>query len=258
MKKLAMQSVNNKLSNAEKQLISMELNEPITWSIIALEIGKGVLGAIGAKIFNDLFNKGVDLEKLMENMLRETDKIVKERIKEAYIKAAVDKAKATDLAIRQYLNSPTKERLDYIWSYSLDLVTLLKDFKHRTYSEYILSAGFQLIALEEMFKTNHKERKNIIEFLKMIRNQVIELNSEWRNLSDNRFRKNKMGPFGYAVFEANKIISNFSDNKTTTKLLQKIRNERYEQDVVIPFIKPSEELIKLWNKRIFQLEIDIH
>jgi hypothetical protein len=253
----------SQFENLSQKELSIILAEPITWSWIAIEIGKGALAALGAKIFNDLFNKGADVRKLLKHLLEEIDTIITQRLEEAFIIDAIDKAEATNLALRQYINAPNQNRLDLIYGNSLYLTSRFDTFGLKTYREYIVAASIHLTALEEYYKVNPNERLNIIQFINQAKTHILSLNDRWKPFSDSRFRvrrnrielPNNIHINHYYVVENGRRISQvFPFEKNLAEIeLSKIQKLRYESDIVTEYIKPSLEIINNWEARAIQL-----
>lgn len=251
------------LNNNEEVEITQEdavflLSEPITWSWIAIEIGKGVLAEIGAQIFNSIFSRGINIESIIRNLLTEIDKIVTIRLEESFISEAVAKAKTTDFYLRQYLNSPTKERLNLIYENSAYLINRFEQFNHKTYNEYILAVSFQLVALEEMYLTNPSEKQNIIDLLTKAKQNILRLNDGWKSISDKRFKIEAVNPPGAIVVSwvaegQTRISPVYRGMSKTEEVFEIIKSDRFKTDIMEPIMIPSSEIISLWDQRIIQL-----
>jgi hypothetical protein len=128
------------------------LLEPFTWGFVAISIAQGILGAVGAKIFNSLFQEqGVNLESLINEILNSISNIIKQAIAEDALRRAQSSLSGLQQTLLDYNNSPDSSiaRLDAVSIKVNDLIAEFESFRLVGFASYTLTTTIRLAILQE-------------------------------------------------------------------------------------------------------------
>ena len=121
------------------------------WAEIALAICKGVLGAIGAKAFNDLFgDDGIDMDRVIREFVAAVRAALRTDLdaqKRDELEASVS---ALQILLRQYGNNHKHEMLEPLRFKATDLTEQCKKLGLPTVAGFGVSGSAELLVLSEM------------------------------------------------------------------------------------------------------------
>ncbi len=197
--------------------------EPLTMSWVALALVEGALSALGAKIFKDFFDKGVNLYQLQEETFLRIEQIIGEAISQDSLRRCGARIDAITTLMQQYNNAPDTS-LDRLYNASTESVSLVaecKSLRTKAILPFCTAVGIQISILQERLQRfgEQGERQNIIQLCQVSHDYIInEIIPELRNWSDSRFGVLRKSPimdgsqffvwvytFGNRNYEASKI-----------------------------------------------------
>ena len=166
------------------------LVEPVTWAWVGLKIAEGVLGAIGAKIFNDMFGPQSatkqDLVAALRAFVDVVALVIRQEIQREEMAKLEASAGSLQSLFRMYLNNNDVDYLLPLVFKANELVYQSARFKFRTIAIFAVVGGLELVILKEVFRRSNKpgDRKNIgqraddlIASARELRPSLIEFNA---------------------------------------------------------------------------------
>ncbi|OMF04356.1 hypothetical protein BK131_29770 [Paenibacillus amylolyticus] len=153
----------------DRSPINVMLVEPFTLGWVAVNLAEGIIAAMGAMIFNSLFNNNADLGSLQRETLIKIGQIVREAIQEDAIRSCVARIDAISNIMRQYLNAPdtSLDRLQNATDQAVNLVAECRSLGFKAILPQVTAVCLLTTILEERRSRFNEqgENKNIADIL---------------------------------------------------------------------------------------------
>ncbi len=221
-----------------KDITIAGLSVPLfTWAWFGINIGAGLVIALGAEICEKLFSAvfgGKSFEDRMAEVLNEIRFIIREELKLAFLEhdlqAASNKLRELVATMKTYANNKDKHELDRAMDLSTELVSILMDDNLMVwgYPMFVNAAGLRLAVLQERAKTIAGDKKNFVDS----RNEYIDFHIKTEQKIKDGVTAAveeavKLSPFPFLVRDRRNPISPVYGEKVAAD-----RDENYIQGIV--------------------------
>jgi len=167
------------------------LADPFTLSWLGITFIEGVIGAIGAMVFNEIFADEVDMQKLLVDHLKSINQVVRDAISDDAVRRCQAQIDAITLKMKQYNNatSSSKDRLIDATEASVNLWAECKSLGYKAILPFTVSVGIQIAILQERIKHFHEvgENKNIVQLCQESSIHLRNAEIDFVKWSDSRF-----------------------------------------------------------------------
>ncbi len=179
------------ISKSELETNKAELKfKAFTWAWVGAAIAQGIIAWQAGKIFSDLTDQGVHIDKLVEKTLKGVSEIIHEALQEQAMREIRASLKALQRTISHYMNSPetSEDRLHHATFLGSQVVAQIESMGLVGHHSYIVAIGLFIAILEERVKRyGETEKKNIIEVLDNSCQHANSLHNAWWNWTKGRF-----------------------------------------------------------------------
>ncbi|RYC78783.1 hypothetical protein BFJ63_vAg18343 [Fusarium oxysporum f. sp. narcissi] len=127
--------------------------EPITWTVVAIEIGKGALAWVGTKVMEGLFGtRKPNYARLQAESIKQLAVVFQKALEAERLQEATDKLNSLVRNIENYNNAPLTSlfRLHDAANDSLDLLSTLASLGYPGLPSYLVAASVRITILQEL------------------------------------------------------------------------------------------------------------
>lgn len=211
--------------------------EPLTLAAVGTAIVIGALQALGAKIFNDIFNSENNLPYLQETEFKKIGDLFRTVINENNIRSCNSKLEAISTSIKEYNQSPDTS-IDRLTNATRDSTHLVSDLKSLGYTAIVpfsTAVSIKISILQErLIKFNEpNEAKNIVDLCEMAINYI------------EGEAKPQIQAFVYSQFSELFTLPYFNDEYT--QYLEQLINAKSSIWTDAEVIRTNDRLLKHWS-----------